>query len=102
MRSLGDAIAFYVTSMPTEERDDIPGGGAYSFSIGAVTQRDLLEFLAQGLTDPRVAEERFPFDRPRLRAERDVMSKPGIGAVPGDPEFVGPPVERVPKGGADD
>ncbi len=95
--SLGDAINFYVTSMPTEERDDIPGGGAYSFSIGAVAHRDLLEFLTQGLTDPRVVEERFPFDRPRLRAERLTTGGPGDGALPHDPAFVGPPLEHAPK-----
>ena len=70
LRSLGEAIGFYVSGTPTEERDDIPGIGTYSFSMSAVMQRDLLEFLGNALTDPRVAEERFPFDRPRLRSER--------------------------------
>jgi cytochrome c peroxidase len=68
--SLSEAIGFYTTSMPTAERDDIPGIGAYSFSMSAVMQGDLLEFLGNALTDPRVAEERFPFDRPQLRSER--------------------------------
>jgi cytochrome c peroxidase len=36
----------------------------------------LAEFLATGLTDPRVANEEFPFDRPMLRSE--------IDSVPGD------------------
>jgi cytochrome c peroxidase len=30
---------------------------------------NLVEFLRNGLTDPRVASEQFPFDRPRLRSE---------------------------------
>jgi hypothetical protein len=30
----------------------------------------LLDFLSNGLTDPRVAAEEFPFDRPTLRSER--------------------------------
>ena len=68
--SLAEAIGFYVTSPPSEERDDIPGVGSYSFNMSAVTQLDLLEFLSNALTDRRVAEERFPFDRPRLRSER--------------------------------
>ncbi|HEX6995854.1 MAG TPA: cytochrome c peroxidase [Gammaproteobacteria bacterium] len=68
--SLAEAIGFYVVGTPTEERDDIPGVGTYSFSMSAVMQRDVLEFLGNALTDRRVAEERFPFDRPRLRSER--------------------------------
>lgn len=82
LASLAEAIGFYVTSPPSEERDDIPGVGTYSFSMSAVMQRDLLEFLSNALTDPRVAEERFPFDRPRLRSER-VTS--GSDAVPARP-----------------
>jgi cytochrome c peroxidase len=31
---------------------------------------DLAEFVRNGLTDPRVAEERAPFDRPHLASER--------------------------------
>jgi cytochrome c peroxidase len=80
--SLSEAIGFYVTSMPTEERDDIPGSGAYSFSMSAVTQRDLLEFLDNALTDPRVAGERFPFDRPRLRSEREARPEQEAGPTP--------------------
>jgi len=80
LRSLAEAIGFYVTGLPTEERDDIPGFGTYSFSMSAVTQRDLLEFLTTALTDPRVAEERFPFDRPKLRSERTSQSAAAAGA----------------------
>src|SRR5690606_7811212 len=77
--SLAEAVAFYVDVLPTEERDDIPGAGPYSFSISAVMQRDLLEFLRNALTDPRVAEERFPFDRPRLRSERSTAPESAGG-----------------------
>ncbi len=38
-------------------------------SITASAAADLVEFLRTGLTDPRVAAEVFPFDRPRLRSE---------------------------------
>jgi hypothetical protein len=31
--------------------------------------RDLVDFLRNGLTDPRVAQEKFPFDRPKLSSE---------------------------------
>ncbi|MBW7906152.1 MAG: hypothetical protein LC135_16695 [Phycisphaerae bacterium] len=37
----------------------------------------LIEFLRNGLTDPRVAAETFPFDRPRLRSEQ-------VGDIDGD------------------
>jgi cytochrome c peroxidase len=67
---LGEAIGFYVSGTPSEERDDIPGAGTYTFNMSAVTERDLLDFLQNGLTDPRVRDERFPFDRPQLRSER--------------------------------
>lgn len=39
----------------------------------------LIDFLANGLTDPRVAAELFPFDRPMLHSER----------VPTNPEIIG-------------
>jgi len=79
LASLAEAIGFYVVGTPTEERDDIPGIGTYSFSMSAVMQRDLLEFLGNALTDRRVAEERFPFDRPRLRSEREGTSGSDAG-----------------------
>lgn len=67
--SLGEAIAFYVTGFPSAERDELPEGGPYSFSMSAIMERDLLEFLRGALTDPRVRDEQFPFDRPRLASE---------------------------------
>jgi cytochrome c peroxidase len=38
---------------------------------------DLIEFLRNGLTDPRVAEETFPFDKPILRSERGDADRDG-------------------------
>ena len=35
-----------------------------------VDESDLREFIATALTDPRVRDETFPFDRPVLRSER--------------------------------
>ena len=72
--NLGTAIGFYVAGAPLEERDDIPGAGTYTFNMSAIVERDLLEFIANALTDPRVRDERFPFDRPRLRSERETAS----------------------------
>jgi cytochrome c peroxidase len=68
--SLGAAIRFYQNSMPLPERDDIPGFGLYAFNVSQVDEAEIREFIAVGLTDPRVRDERYPFDRPRLRSER--------------------------------
>ena len=35
-------------------------------------QNDIINFLANGLTDPRVANEQFPFDRPMLLSEQGI------------------------------
>jgi cytochrome c peroxidase len=69
--NLGAAIRFYQNSLPLPERDDIPGFGLYTFNVSQVDEADIREFIAAGLTDPRVRDERFPFDRPKLRSERE-------------------------------
>ncbi len=68
--SLGSAIRFYVNTLALPERDGIPGAGLYTFNMSNIDETDLREFIATGLTDPRVRDERFPFDRPTLRSER--------------------------------
>jgi cytochrome c peroxidase len=68
--SLGAAIGFYRTGPATPERDEFPGGGIYTFNMGALTEADIRTFLTNALTDPRVRDEKFPFDRPTLRSER--------------------------------
>ncbi|MEE3196955.1 MAG: cytochrome c peroxidase, partial [Pseudomonadota bacterium] len=67
---LGAAIGFYVSPTALKGRDEMPGAGAYTFSLGEIVQYDLLSFLETALTDPRVENETFPFDRPVLRTER--------------------------------
>jgi cytochrome c peroxidase len=69
-RTLGEAINFYRDGASLPDVDEIPNGGAYNFSLGLQTAADLQSFLANALTDPRVAAETFPFDRPRLASER--------------------------------
>jgi len=68
--SLGEAINFYRNPTGLPDVDEIPGGGAYSFDMTQQTAADLQTFLSLALTDPRVANESFPFDRPRLASER--------------------------------
>ncbi len=69
-QTLGAAIGFYRTGAVLAERDVIPGGGNYAFNMSNVTEGDIRAFLENALTDPRVRDERFPFDRPALRTER--------------------------------
>jgi cytochrome c peroxidase len=69
-RTLGEAINFYRNGASLPEVDEIPDAGAYTFSLSLQTAADMQSFLANALTDPRVATETFPFDRPRLASER--------------------------------
>lgn len=70
--NLGAAIGFYVSAPPMPERDEIPGAGLYTFNMSAIDETDIREFLETALTDPRVRDETFPFDRPTLASERIV------------------------------
>lgn len=68
--NIGAAVGFYRTGNALEDRDPMPGGGVYSFNMGAFAEADIVAFLANALTDPRVRDEVFPFDRPTLRSQR--------------------------------
>jgi len=72
--SLGAAIRFYINTLALPERDGIPGAGLYTFNMSGIDESDLREFIGSALTDPRVREETFPFDRPVLRSEREAAS----------------------------
>ncbi len=73
--NLGAAVGFYVTGAALEDRDEMPGGGVYSFNMSDITERNLRGFLEHGLTDPRVARELYPFDRPRLKSELEQLQE---------------------------
>ena len=68
---LSEAITFYNAAMALPGVDEIPGVGTYVFDLTGFDSYDLDAFLRFGLLDPRVADETFPFDRPRLRSETD-------------------------------
>lgn len=70
MTSLAAAIRFYINTLALPERDGIPGAGLYTFNMSNIDETDLHAFIATALTDPRVRDETFPFDRPVLRSER--------------------------------
>jgi cytochrome c peroxidase len=61
--TLAEVLAFYATSptLPSCE-DEIP------INLGA-DMLDVMDFLQNGLTDPRVANETFPFDSPTMLPE---------------------------------
>jgi len=67
---LGAAIGFYLTGSALEHRDNLPNGNVYTFNMGAQSEIDIGIFLKEGLTDPRVRDEIYPFDRPVLKSER--------------------------------
>jgi cytochrome c peroxidase len=73
--NLGGAIRFYINTLALPERDGIPGAGLYTFNMSQIDESDLREFIAAALTDSRVRDELFPFDRPVLRSER--LAAPG-------------------------
>lgn len=68
---LSEAITFYDTAMALPGVDEIPGVGTYVFDLTGYDGYDLDTFLGTALVDPRVADETFPFDRPRLRSENE-------------------------------
>jgi cytochrome c peroxidase len=68
MPTLREVLLLYASSRFA--RDSLPGGGEYRLSQGFIRDGYLEAFLREALTDPRVAAEAFPFDRPRLRSER--------------------------------
>ncbi len=53
-------------------------------SVPLASQAALVDFLANALTDPRVAQATFPFDRPTLHSEVQPLGSPTFGpALPG-------------------
>ena len=50
--------------------------------MSQVDEADIREFIAAALTDPRVRDERFPFDRPKLRSEREPPQADATGQRP--------------------
>ncbi|MFT4570901.1 MAG: cytochrome c peroxidase [Planctomycetota bacterium] len=71
---VADALDFYTRRGHrhfTDNQDTIPGnGGDYNdINIQGGARADIADFLVNGLTDPRVVAEEFPFDRPTLSSE---------------------------------
>ncbi len=67
--SLDEVMDHYDNTAFNQDRDNIPGGGNYNFNFNNGEENDVIDFLENALTDPRVAAETFPFDRPTLGSE---------------------------------
>lgn len=83
-----DALDFYNAGTSNtrhrqflEDQDGIPGNpldinALDIFAEDNTARAQFLDFLANGLTDPRVASESFPFDRPTLASESGSVASP--------------------------
>ena len=69
IEDVADALRFYAmighTHFTENQDENILGG----IAMTPEERAEIEDFLVHGLTDPRVAEETFPFDRPRLSSE---------------------------------
>ena len=66
---LHEVLDHYVT--PKADAEPLPGTDQpYKTSIEDNQRQDIIDFIVNDLTDPRVAAEQYPFDRPLLRSER--------------------------------
>lgn len=80
--TLAEVLRFYAdapgTVQFTENQDRLMAG----IRMPPPVQADIVAFLSGALTDPRVAAETFPFDRPTLASERTVNpSRSGAGRI---------------------
>ncbi|MCP3916834.1 MAG: hypothetical protein GY711_14880 [bacterium] len=83
-KNIFEAVTFYNSEIRHPQNVD-PEMAAISMPTEMV--RNVSEFVGDALTDPRVALEEFPFDRPKLNSER----------FPRNPELL--PGERMGSGG---
>ena len=101
---LHKVLDHYVT--PKAEAEPLPGTDQpYKTTIEDNQRQEIIDFLTNDLTDPRVAAEQYPFDRPILRSERQAGR--GAPARPEDfkAQMAGDVVRltwSAPKGGAED
>ena len=84
--NLNQVVAFYATGGTfADNRDPVMG----TIFLPPFIQPNIVAFLTGALTDPRVANELPPFDRPALRTEAVRPSSVALGgAVPGTGGFV--------------
>jgi hypothetical protein len=71
LATVGAVVAFYTRApgAPTQFTDNLDPAAA-NIRFGPVPQQQVTDFITNGLTDPRVANQTFPFDRATLFTER--------------------------------
>jgi cytochrome c peroxidase len=69
--TVGAVVAFYTRApgSPPQFQDNLDPLAA-NIRFGPTPQQQVTDFLVNGLTDPRVASQQFPFDRATLYTER--------------------------------
>lgn len=87
--TMTDAVRWYRTGNPDRNTENLDG--FLPVDVAGTTLTNMVAFLTNGLTDPRVAAESFPFDRPTLHggklpalqmaADRSTLSWPALSGV---------------------
>lgn len=90
LATLQDVIAFYRPNNPDRFPDNVDP--LLPVPVPPQEQPPLIDFLSNGLTDPRVAGETFPFDRPNLH--NGAMQ--ALFAAPDKTTFNWPPLVGIP------
>lgn len=93
--NIGQVLGFYAAPNPLfpDNRDPVLSP-PIAFGPGG---NDVISFITNGLTDPRVAGEQFPFDRPTLHSQV-APANPRLqnGGTPGSGGFVPAMVANMP------
>jgi cytochrome c peroxidase len=95
IKRVQDVLAYYIGAYSPQFADNLDP--LIPIDIPLPKMGPLADFLRNGLTDPRVVAETFPFDYPTLRGERmadvhaltDCMSGPGGEPSPTPPRLLG-------------
>lgn len=93
LTTLDEVVDFYDHVNGQEHFLDNQDFHVRNINIPSNMRQGLIDFLTTGLTDPRVANEEFPFDRPRLHSEiaadmaalAECMAGPELSPAPGEP-----------------
>ncbi|MEP0846430.1 MAG: hypothetical protein HRF50_06355 [Phycisphaerae bacterium] len=87
LATLGQVFDFYLEANGQVQFPDNQDPLVPPIAIPPQLRPAVIDFLANGLTDPRVATETFPFDRPTLHSEREPnplligTAVPGAGGI---------------------
>lgn len=96
LATLEQVIGFYVGAPGFQQFPENQDPAVPAINVPPQLRDELADFLRNGLTDPRVRDELFPFDRPTLASERKSseqlllgLGHPGSAGV--TPRWIAPP-----------